>query len=157
MQPTGTARRSLSGRWQTRVDDSQPRAGTLTQRHGYLLETAAGRVEFSARLNQISRPGYCRTPGHCQSRSVPPGILINGLIDYNRTSNHNRHGYGRLKHYVHGPPNDAPQKWKPSPGRRDGIQPRGELDHLAGDREELPYPTSFRVHQSTRPVKPSFI
>ena len=45
MQPAGTGRRCFGGRRQTRLDNAQPGAGTLTQRHAGLIETRAQRVE----------------------------------------------------------------------------------------------------------------
>ena len=45
MQPTGAGRRALGGGRQTRLNDAQPWAGTLTQRHAGLIGTAQQRVE----------------------------------------------------------------------------------------------------------------
>src|SRR6516165_2007863 len=45
VQPARAGRRGLSRRRQTRLDDPQTGAGTLTQRHGGLIGTAEERVE----------------------------------------------------------------------------------------------------------------
>ena len=45
MNPTGTARWSLGGGGETRLDNPETGAGTLTQRHGHLIGTETGRVE----------------------------------------------------------------------------------------------------------------
>jgi hypothetical protein len=45
MQPAGTRRRNLRWRREARLDNSQPRPGTLTQRHAVLIGTDAKRVE----------------------------------------------------------------------------------------------------------------
>src|SRR3974390_654373 len=45
MEPARTGRRTLGGRGQTWLDNPQTGAGTLTQRHGCLIEMAAESVE----------------------------------------------------------------------------------------------------------------
>jgi hypothetical protein len=45
VQPAKAARWRFSGGWQTRLDNAQPWAGTLTQRHGRLIGTKPQGVE----------------------------------------------------------------------------------------------------------------
>jgi len=93
-----------------------PLGGALAGRHGSIMPSP-GRVRslndmvvvgnggnksrVSAWLNQISRPGHCRAPGHCQSRTIPPGFLANDLMDHKRAGDQNWDGYGRLNRRVH--------------------------------------------------------
>jgi hypothetical protein len=56
VQPAIPGRRRLGRRRQTRLDKPQPGVGTLTQRHGRLIGTAAARVE-SVWRPPLDRPG----------------------------------------------------------------------------------------------------
>jgi hypothetical protein len=64
MQPARSRRRFSRG-WQTRFDDAQPRAGTLTQRHGRLIGTWTHRVESGHRRDIRDTPkGRVATSRH---------------------------------------------------------------------------------------------
>ena len=54
-----------------------------------VVGNGGNKSRVSAWLNQISRPGHCRAPGHCQSRTIPPGFLANDLMDHNRAGDQN--------------------------------------------------------------------
>jgi hypothetical protein len=58
-------------------------------------------VENPDRLNQISRPGYRRAPGHRQARTVPPRILMKCFINYDRAADYDRHSQSCFEHCVH--------------------------------------------------------
>src|SRR5262249_43610536 len=56
VNPAGARRRGFGRRGQTRLDNAQIGAGTLTQRHGHLIRTTAERVE-------TKKPGPKRRSG----------------------------------------------------------------------------------------------